>query len=543
MYAREIRIDTKICPCRSKNLHTWSLTGGNICLWNNPLRRIDCRETGTESDMWIFGLGRWTQLSADAASTPPRYRHRQAWIGTAALLVVGLGLPVRALRAQARDVPVPAIPPHSGGLQFSASRLMVFTIQAPAQQWRLSIGPDESRFRCRRGRKRPDRVDESGQHSTFSLVYTPSYTGRIRYSSWDALNHNLSLNATRRLAPRWNLGFSVSGDLSNFEGFLFSPTVFSNVASVPANFADLSAAILGQSSTNTQLASILNSAPVVESPARTLLYGERMFTSATRASLSYSYSRRFSVNFSVGAGRSQHLGESQNSLALAQSPYLLPTTTSGNASLGFSYSLSPRTQFGATVATSRVASDLYDGYSTSSTASLGRKLGRHWFLQIHGGVGLMNPLREISVQSNTSSQSTGLHPVAGGSLGFRTSSHTFLGSYDRTVSDSYGVGATTTSTSSATWRWSRPGVGWWLEGSFSWQVARRCRPGRCRPGYIQLAGHGELGKQLGAHVALITQYVYLNYSGRLETSLYSQSQSAMRVSIVWTRMALPRLSR
>ena len=496
--------------------------------------------------MWIFGLGSWTQLSADAASTPPRSRHRQAWMGAAALLVVGLGLPVRALRAQARDVPVPGIPPPSGGLQvLSVSAYGVYYSSTLPSSGGFQPGLTNLGSDVGVGGSAQIGWTNSGQHSTFSLVYTPSYTGRIRYSSWDALNHNLSLNATRRLAPRWNLGFSVSGDLSNLEGFLFSPTVFSNVASVSANFAELSAAMLGQSSTNTQLGSILNSAPLVESPARTLLYGERMFTSAAHTSLSYSYSRRFSVNFNAGAGRSQHVGESQNSLALAQSPYLLPTTTSGNASLGFSYSLSPRTQFGATVATSRVASDLYDGYSTSSTASLGRKLGRRWFLQIHGGAGLMNPLRGISGQSNISGQSTGPHPVAGGSLGFRTSSHTFLGSYDRTVSDSYGVGATTSSTSSATWRWSRRGVGWWLEGSFSWQqlqgVAGQGVAGQDISSWRATASWG---KQLGAHVALITQYVYLNYSGRLETTLYSQSQSAMRVSVVWSsQSAVPRLSR
>ncbi len=193
------------------------------------------------------------------------------------------------------------------------------------------------------------------RQSTFSFLYTPSYMGRIRYSSWNALNHALAMNAARR-AGRWNLGFSVTADLSNYEGFLFSPTVFGNAAAVSANYRDLSAAMLGRSSTNTQLTSILNGAALVESPARTLLYGERMLTSAARATMGYSYSPRFSVNFGVGGGRSQHVGNNQD--GVAQTRYLLPRTTSANASLGISYAMSPRTQFGAEVATSRTASDL-----------------------------------------------------------------------------------------------------------------------------------------------------------------------------------------
>jgi len=486
------------------------------------LWRINCREIGTESDMWIFVLGHRIQRLADVAITPCP-RHRQAWIGAAVLLVFGLGLP--ALRAQERGTP--AIPPNGGLQVLSVSAYGVYystTLPSTGGFQPTNLGSDVGV-----GGSAQIGLTNSGQHSTFSFVYTPSYTGRIRYSSWDALNHNLSLNATRRLAARWNLGFSVSGDLSNFEGSLFSPTVLSNVASVSANFADLSAAMLGRSSTNAPLVSILNSAPLVESPARTLLYGERMLTSAAHTSLSYSYSRHFSIIFNAGAARSQHLGGSQNDQA--QNLYLLPTTTSGNASLGISYSLSSRTQFGATVATSRVVSDLYDGYSTSSTASLGRTLGRRWFLQIHGGVGLMNPVQRTSVQP------TGPHPVAGGSLGFRISSQTFLGSYDRTVSDSYGVGASTTSTSSATWRWNRPGGGWWLEGSFSWQQLQ----GVASQNLSSWRATASWGRRLGPRAALLTQYVYLNYSGRVENSPYSQSQSAMRVSVVWTRQpALPR---
>jgi len=367
----------------------------------------------------------------------------------------------------------------------------------------------------------------SGEHSTFSLTYTPSYTGRVRYSSVNALNHALSLNATSKVAPRWSLGFSLNGNLSTIEQFLFSPTAFSNAASVSASFNDLSGAMLAGRSTNTELASALSTATLVESPVSALLYGQRMFTSAMQTSVAYSHSPRLSVTFSGGATRSQRVADS----SVVQNLSLLPTTTSGNASVAISYSLSPQTQIGGSVTSSRFSSSLYDGYTTASTASLGRTLGQHWFWQIHGGIGVMNPLRQISIPP------TGRHPVAGGSLGFRTFSHTLLGSYDRTAGDSYGLGVSTTSSATATWRFSRPGSGWWLTGAFSWQRMEGTALTNTT-GWRTTAG---FGRALGAHLAWQTEYAYLNYSGSFSSAAYSGSQSAVRVSLVWT--AQPALAR
>ena len=62
-------------------------------------------------------------------------------------------------------------------------------------------------------------------------------------------------------------------------------------------------------------------------------------------------------------------------------------------------------------------------------------MGRRWFLQVSGGIGVMNPVRSTYVLP------TRPQPVANASLGYRTLSHTFLGSYSRAVSDSYGLGA------------------------------------------------------------------------------------------------------
>ena len=62
------------------------------------------------------------------------------------------------------------------------------------------------------------------------------------------------------------LWFSIRADFSSLEQTLFSPTTLSSAASAPATFENLAAAFTGGRFTNPQLASILISAPLVESP-------------------------------------------------------------------------------------------------------------------------------------------------------------------------------------------------------------------------------------------------------------------------------------
>ena len=447
---------------------------------------------------------------------------RSHWPARMVALLLVFGIGVFAQEApRAPETAAPAVPPNRGLQLRSVSAYGVYYSTTLPGSGGYQAAPAGLDGDVALGGSAQIEWMHTGQRSTVSLLYTPSYTGRIRYSAWNALNHALAFSATRRIA-KWSVRSSVSADLSNFEGFLFSPTVYGNAASASANFSDLSGAMLGRTSGNIQVSSILNGAPVAESPARTLLYGERMFTSAAQVSLSYSYSPRFTVDFSSGAGRNQHLGDAQTTPATSR--YLLPSTTSGTGSVGISYAVSPRTQFGVTAATNRVVSDLYDSYATTTAASLGRTFARRWVVRIHGGVGVTTPVRQ-----KTAAQSSGAHPVWGGSLGFRTYAHTFLGSYDRTVSDGYGVGATTTSTSNANWRWNRPGNSWWLNASSSWQQLEGISS-QNTSSWRAIAGWG---RTLGRHFACIAEYAYLDYSGRMGSTVYSRSQSAVRVSMVW----------
>jgi len=67
-----------------------------------------------------------------------------------------------------------------------------------------------------------------------------------------------------------------------------------------ATFDDLANAMLSGVYTDTQLASLLTGAPIVQSPATTLFHAERMFAATTQLSVSHSPSPRLSVTFRSG---------------------------------------------------------------------------------------------------------------------------------------------------------------------------------------------------------------------------------------------------
>jgi hypothetical protein len=362
---------------------------------------------------------------------------------------------------------------------------------------------------------------KSTDRSSSSLTYTSSYNGRVRYSELNSWNHAFSLATGYKLSSRVNFGFSASGDLSSVAQSLFSPTALASAASVPATFDDLAAALLTSRFTNPQLASALAGASLAESPVRNLLYGERVLTSGVQTSLSYSYSPRLTLMFHVGAGRMQPLAKTRPETGNRP---LLPNTTSVNANIAVSYSLSPRAQLGGSVATSRVVSSLQDAYITTALLNLGWTVSRQWFLQAHVGAGVTNQVRRQLVVF----QPVKPRPALGAGLGYKTLSHTFLGSFDRTVSDQYGLGASLSSSAGASWRWDRPARHWWVESGLTWQQLHA-------NGFLGTTGWratAGFGQRIGEHFAILTEYAYMDYSG-VQTIRYDLSQSALRISAVW----------
>jgi hypothetical protein len=205
--------------------------------------------------------------------------------------------------------------------------------------------------------------------------------------------------------------------------------------------------------------------------------------------------------------------------------YLLANTTSGNANMGFSYSLSPFTQVGGTVTVSRSISPIFDAYTTTSLATLGRTFGTRWVLQLHGGVAVTNSVRQIYAATPTKPG-----PSTGGSVAYKTRSNTFLVALDRTVSDEYGLGAATSSSASAGWHYRRPGSSWWLDSSFGWQQL-------LGGVLVNTAGWSTtvgLSRAISSNVVVVAEYAHLDYSGGFLMTTYKISQDAVRVSMQWS---------
>jgi hypothetical protein len=445
----------------------------------------------------------------------------------ATVLVLAWGGATGALLAQNGNATAPAAPapPPAGGLQIGsisayAAYYSSFLPAGITPSATSTNAPSDEAF----GGSIVFDWTKFTDRSSFSLTYSPSYTGYVRNSSLNALNHALSLTISRKIAPQWTFGFSAAGNLSSVEQALFTPSALSNVASASSTFSDLSTGLLSANfANNPQLGAILTSAPLAQSPLSNLFYGQRMFTASARVNLSYSYSPRLSVTFSGGGSRTQHVDDPALGTGNAA---VIPDTTSGTAGVSISYSLSPLTQLGGSVTTSRTSSNIYDGYTTTSLASLGRTLGGRWVAQVHGGIGFTNAVRETS-----SIVPAKPGPAVGGSLTYKTLSHTFLGSFDRGVSDSYGLGATTNSSAGAAWHWRHPGSSWGLDSSFSWQEVQGSNALANTSGWSTTAG---LTRAIGYHIVLQTQYVHLTYSGGLLAAAYHYSQDAVRVSVAWT---------
>ena len=102
---------------------------------------------------------------------------------------------------------------------------------------------------------------------------------------------------------------------------------------------------------------------------------------AAMSSLSYARSSRLSFHLSSFAAGGQHkLNRSSNDTG-----YVMPHSIGFTGGMGMNYRLSPRTQVGIDVEARRLMNRYQKAYVTNANASIGRKMGMHWFLRVYGG--------------------------------------------------------------------------------------------------------------------------------------------------------------
>ncbi len=361
------------------------------------------------------------------------------------------------------------------------------------------------------------------EQTNLSITYSGSYGGNVHYTDLNGFSHSVSIGASQRLSRKWTASLSATGQDSTLAQFLFQPSTLSVVSQLPVSFDDLAASFaIGQFS-NSQVASMLTGAPVLESPARSLLLGNRVESYSAQASLGYAYSSRLSFHLGGLSAGGQNRSSGQS--GVPQENYVMPRSLGANAGMGMSYALSPRTTLGVSVEENRQITGYLSSYGTTVTASAGRKMGMHWFLRGEAG----GSFAQVTQQTYGAPKTQNV--IGGGSVGYQLYTNTFLASYNRSSFDQYGFSLGTNTTLSGAWKWHRRGSGWSMSASFGQQQMRN-------NGFASISGWQAstgLSRKLADNATLSAQYVYLSSAGSYVGNLNNQSYSvqSVRVSLNW----------
>jgi hypothetical protein len=303
--------------------------------------------------------------------------------------------------------------------------------------------------------------------------------------------------------------------------FLHQPSPLTVLSGLPATFDDLAAAFSIGKFSSTQAASLLTGAPLLSTPARSLLLGSRVLSYSGQATLSYAYSSRLNFHFSSFTAAGQNRRNSKNDIPEERN--VLPRSQGLNGGAGFDYALSPRTQIGLSAENNYVINKYQKAYTNTISASFGRKMGMHWFMSLNGGMSLTKTLEQTYSTPRTR------QAIGGGSLGFRTYQHTLVATYGRTSSDMYGFAVGTNTVFSGSWSWRRPGATWSIQASGSQQQMRRT-------GFISMSGwetSAGFVKRLNNSLSLNAQYVFLNNAGTFAGTYSDLRIHSIRISLGW----------
>lgn len=362
---------------------------------------------------------------------------------------------------------------------------------------------------------------------SLSLHYTPSYTRRVRFSKWDAFNQTFGANWTHKLTARMTNSLNFGASEQSLDQTLFNQTPFGELASTPTTFQDLTDEILKGNFTNNQIASLLTGTPIASSPAQTLIFGNRVLGLTLSDSLSWAYSDRLSFNFNVGASRAQHLPNFQdNNQLYGRQSYLLSHYMSGNAGVGASYALSPRTTIGFNAGTSRSFSGLANYYTTNASGSLSHVFNPRWFGSVQAGFGQI-----IENKSTFNSLSTGPHYTAGASLGYTHITQTILASYSHSVSSSFGLGAAYGDTANLAWGYHPLASPW----SVSASAADERFVGGTLGGHLNaVVAQVGISRRLSRHFFTSAQYAYIDSKSHYNAVPYSFARNTAELALVWS---------
>ncbi len=280
-----------------------------------------------------------------------------------------------------------------------------------------------------------------GERTRFSLVYAPGVTIRPSDLSRSRANHTLALSLAQGLTPRLSLSIGLNASYSEFDQFAFQPAQFSQITSAPGSFDDLANALTGGQFSNSQIASLLTGAPVLESAARASLYGNQALTAAASVRLGYQMSPRLSIGFSVGGNRYQSVGIKGDDLGRNA---VVPITNGLNGSIRLNYALTQRTSIGATLGVSRTTSRFVSTSYMTYTGNVSQRFTQRVIGTVSLGSG-------NSIHSNTKVNLARRYLVSGSLAVQASPTQTVMVQVNRTFVDDFGLGLRSTQSVTGSW--------------------------------------------------------------------------------------------
>ena len=287
----------------------------------------------------------------------------------------------------------------------------------------------------------------TGAKTRLSLIYSPSYARRVRFSQVKSFNQALNFTFSHQLAARWSFFTNAAGADTTLDQLMFAPAILSAATGPVATLDDLMhASKVGQYSSD-QVASVLTGTPHVLTPSHSVIYGSSYLSTNVNSNFEYRHSSRLTLTFGGGYTRSLTRNDSEQNL---RANYLIPSATSTQANTSISYSLSPRTQFVTTITSIRVRSSISRYITTNTSSFVNRRLTPNWFVEAGGGIGMINPLQEALSLPQSDYR---LSYTSRGGLGYTARDHVLAGSYYRLVGDSFGFQSQSIDAFGGSWQW------------------------------------------------------------------------------------------
>jgi hypothetical protein len=337
--------------------------------------------------------------------------------------------------------------------------------------------------------------------------------GMTRYTELNSYNQAASIDLSRSLSEKWTVSLSGAGQDTTLAQFMFQPSNLSLLANSSSSFDDLAAAFSVGQFSNSQVATMLTGSAILDTPTRNLLLGNRVLSVSLQASIAYTHSSRLSFRFASFAAGAQRVKGIDTGL--------LPSSKGINGGVAMSYSLSPRTQIGASADISHIYNSFQRSNVVSTMGSWGRKMGPRWFLRAGAG----------GAYNKSHGQPSTLQAIGEAAIGFWTFNHTFVASANRSATDPFGIAAAENTLIGGTWSW-HPATSWTVSSGFGYQRLKSVV-------FQELTGWRTgigVSKSIGSGMTVTADYSYMNGTSLFLSTLADRSIHSARLSLSWSPM-------